>query len=235
MQSEASSAGIRRHDEELKLPRRRKRWPLVVVFFGFIAWTVIPGQVDRFAGKPPGELWSAAISLAVTLLAAAFLSVLYLWFLHRPSRTMDRKLRLSGLEPITTSMSRDLEEAIWALKRVRLASRWSRSGAFLAFVDVGPKFEIWRSRHGRDECVVRVPWSRVMSWELGSVTWGLNDDPAVVLILRHEGQTLHLPICPQKCGRLFTGAASSREFADVVRKFQLKLTDPSKGLEGSVL
>ena len=232
MQSEASSASRR---EGLKPPRRRKRWPLAVVFFGFVAWTVIPGQVDRFADKPPGELWSTAISLGVELLTAAFVIVIYLWFLHRPSRTLDRKLRLSGLEPITTSMSRDLEEAIWALKRVRLASRWSRSGAFLAFVDVGPKFEIWRSRHGRNECLVRVPWSRVMSWELGSVTWGLNDDPAVVLVLRHEGQTLHLPICPQKCGRLFTGATSSREFAEVVQKFQLQLTGPSGGPQRSVL
>jgi len=171
------------------------------------------GLSARFIGNTPDQLWAAFPATLVSALSVFLAVGLYFWYLYRPARMLARALRKSGYEPVLTSSSPELVTAVESLKGIRLASRWSRSGGFLVFVDIGPKFELWRWRHGRVECVVRIPWSCATSWEFGSVTFAYRSDRAILLWLRVNGRDFALPICPQTSGLIATGAARDAQFA----------------------
>lgn len=207
-------------DDEDWPPATRINWVQYLLFVALIAATVVPGLAVRFFGKSP-EL-RLSVPDALVLSSSALLCVcVYLRYLHRPARVLDAALRKAGYEPVLTSSSPELVATVQELTGIRLVSRWARSGAFLACVNTGPTLELWRWRHGRVECVARIPWQRFTSWAYGTVTFAHRTDRAIVLSLRVTGQDVVVPICPQTIGPIGTGAARDVAFGaavDLVRR-----------------
>lgn len=205
-------------------PPRAQRWPLVLgvlVLFGALvllnalrAWEA--HRLDQLAATFD-YFWSRLGAAVVTFAVVS-------WLIYRPSRVLMRKLRQSGIDsPVPIYSSRDLEQAIKAINGVVVGSHSTPRTAFLAFVDGGPTFEIWRLHRGQPQCVARARWQQVASIGMDTVNHLTTVDRAIVLNVPKNGRTVGLPISPQSLHLGRMRPVKDAEFRATLRDFRMRL------------
>ena len=122
---------------------------------------------------------------------------------------------------MVTYSSRDLETAIKDLNGVMLRSSGLPGSAYLAFVERGPKFEIWRWNRGSHECIARIRWAQIASVEVGTVRHGTTIDRAIMLSVLKKGRMVRLPISPQNQQLLRMTPAKDDDFRRALHHLRL--------------
>lgn len=205
-------------------PPRAKRWPIVLGVLVVIGVLSLPNVVRTMEGQSPDQLATIFDSLWARLVPAFALALVFLWLLSWPSRMLVSKLRKSGIDsPIPIYSSSELEDAIKALNGVVVGSHALPATAFLAFVDVGSKFEIWRWHRGQPQCVARLRWEQVASIGLDAVSHFTTIDRAIVLNVPKNGRTVGLPISPQHPHLVQMRPMKDVEFVATLRHFRMSM------------
>ena len=215
-----------------RIPARRRSWAVRGLLAALI--TVLWLQViTAILGHSPSVAGSRLPAVLGGLVGGAVLSVILLWAFYRPGRRLLTELIRSGSVPTAIYSSDRLKEALQDLTGVRLKSYLSRDGAFLAFVDTGEKFELWRWYWNRPQCVARIPWSRTDSYEQDEVRHAVTIDRAIVVGLQKSGQRVSIPLTPYKRGWLRLRPVSDEEFWSLLQHFESHLSGDGSGGESS--
>jgi hypothetical protein len=213
-------------DEDVFPPSRKRRWPVFLLVTGAVGALSLPGILRYVAGRSADQVSSTLVALIAGIGGGVVLGVGIFWIFYRPGRLLISTLVKSGSdEAIAIYSSKELEHAIKALNGVVLGSSSWASSAFLAFVDTGSKFEIWRWHRSRPECVARVPWARIASIAVDSVAHDVTTDRAIVLNLTAGGRDLRLPISPQHCRVIRIRPMKDDAFAATLDRFRSRLAE----------
>ncbi|TFC07986.1 hypothetical protein [Cryobacterium mannosilyticum] len=141
-----------------------------------------------------------AATIVYSLVFGIALAVAFSWMFYRPGRKLYRAMSQANPDmPVVPVYSSD--ELISGLKELngsRLVSSDLPTGAYLVFVDAGRQFELWRSRRGGPERVVRLPWAAVESIEIDTISHLVITDRALVLNVKSGERTVRIPISPQE-------------------------------------
>ena len=208
------------------LPPARRRTPLI----GAVAAVLVAALLLRVAtatiGHPSSSVSGSQLrDLVVGIAFAAVLGACLLWGFYRPGRRLASEVARYGARPLMIYSSDRLSQALNGLTGVSLASSSSSQGAFLALIDEGETFALWRWYWSRPQCVARIPWARIDSLRVDEVAHRVTVDRAISLRLTANGNHLDIPVSPQECRRLRLKPVSDADFRVTLDLFRRRLSE----------
>jgi hypothetical protein len=215
-------------------PARKTRWLVVIAVLVALTAFSVPGFLRAIdAGSAEAALAMHYLVTRIGIAVALF--PLVLWLMYLPSRSLISAMVKSGAEdPMVIRSSGELENAIKELNGITIGSSALPGKAFLVFVGVGPKFELWRWHRRQPQCVARVKWSMARSIEVDAVTRGFSTERAIVLGLVRNGRTVRLPVPAHTRRILRMTPMKEPEFSAILARFKSRLQSPTKNLSGSL-
>jgi hypothetical protein len=213
--------------ENSYLPARQRKILVPVALVALPLLLSAPAISRLIQGATLQEAGGTALNTLGGLGSGLLLAAVFMWIFYRPGRKLlDAMVKANpGLIVIPIYSSQDLIAGLEAFSAVRVSSSNVPSGAFLAFVDVGRRFEIWHWNRGGPERVARVPWSHVGSIAVGTVNQTVTVERAIVIGLRLNERPVSLPISPQKRHLVRMRPLGDAEFDQVLNRIRVRVTE----------
>lgn len=185
-----------------------------------------------FYGVLNGGATSAATIVSGLVFGIALAGALF-WTFYRPGRKIYRAMAQANpdLSVVPVYSSNELISGLEELNGSRLVSSDLPTGAYLVFVDAGRQFELWRSRRGGPERVIRLPWAAVESIEIDTISHLVITDRALVLNVKSGERIVRLPISPQDRHAVRLSPVKDKAFNEFLNHLRSRVAQSQLGAD----
>lgn len=201
---------------------RKKRRNIHFLIIAVLLATAGPTLIPLALGARGLATLPVFYEIAGGLAAGVALGWVFLWICYRPGQRLFRVMTEAnpGLQVLPFYSSDPFIISVEKITGTTLTTSASPSGAFLAFVEAGRYFELWRWHRSAPRRVGRFEWAAVTSAHVGTISHFATTDRAIVLTMNVDGLAIAVPIAPQERHPLRLRPLNDDAFAVVVSRWQ---------------